>query len=115
MSSRERPPPVVQPLIPCAFSRTLFFPSVCLCIRQKVRDDERSSSSIDSKKKVKFAVILDEKLTRLGGTTGQTTLFASWSQAIQEAIEEKFAPLERHRLVRECTKIGPGILGRLSG
>lgn len=34
-------------------------------------------------------------------------VFTSRSQAIQEAVEEKLARLERSRLARECAKLDP--------
>jgi Arc/MetJ-type ribon-helix-helix transcriptional regulator len=57
--------------------------------------------------KVKVAIRLDEaSLGRLDELVGQS-FFASRSQAIQEAIEEKLTRLDRRRLARECAKLDP--------
>ncbi len=57
--------------------------------------------------KSKVAVSLDvrtlEKLDRLV----EAAVFPSRSQAIQVAVEEKLARLERSRLARECDKLDP--------
>ncbi len=57
--------------------------------------------------KSKVAVSLDvrilEKLDRLV----EAAVFPSRSQAIQVAVEEKLARLERSRLARECAKLDP--------
>ena len=57
--------------------------------------------------KSKVAVSLDvrilEKLDRLV----EAAVFSSRSQAIQVAVEEKLARLERSRLARECAKLDP--------
>ena len=55
----------------------------------------------------KVAISLDEStLDRLDKLVKKQA-FPSRSQAIQEAVEEKLARLERSRLARECTKLDP--------
>jgi len=57
--------------------------------------------------KVKIAITLDEvTLSRVDALVRQS-LFVSRSQAIQQAIEEKLARLDRRRLARECAKLDP--------
>jgi metal-responsive CopG/Arc/MetJ family transcriptional regulator len=57
--------------------------------------------------KAKVAITLDgATLDRVDNLVRQS-LFASRSQAIQGAIEEKLARLERSRLARECAKLDP--------
>ena len=57
--------------------------------------------------KAKVAITLDgATLDRVDNLVRQS-LFASRSQAMQEAIEEKLARLERSRLARECAKLDP--------
>jgi len=57
--------------------------------------------------KAKIAVILDEvTLSRVDALVRQS-LFVSRSQAIQQAIEEKLARLDRRRLASECAKLDP--------
>jgi metal-responsive CopG/Arc/MetJ family transcriptional regulator len=55
----------------------------------------------------KVAISLDEStLDRLDKLV-RRAVFPSRSQAIQEAVEEKLARLERTRLARECAKLDP--------
>ncbi len=55
----------------------------------------------------KVAISLDEStLDRLDRLVKES-VFPSRSQAIQEAVEEKLARLERGRLARECAKLDP--------
>ena len=55
----------------------------------------------------KVAISLDEStLDRLDKLV-QKEVFPSRSQAIQKAVEEKLARLERSRLARECAKMDP--------
>ena len=55
----------------------------------------------------KIAISLDEAtLERLDQLVGKA-VFANRSQAIQEAVEEKLARLDRSRLARECAKLDP--------
>ena len=57
--------------------------------------------------KIKIAIALDpEILTRLDEYVEESE-FPSRSQAVQAAIEEKLARLERTRLARECAKLDP--------
>ena len=57
--------------------------------------------------KAKVAITLDKaSLGRVDKLVRQS-FFASRSQAIQEAIEEKLARLERTRLARESAKLEP--------
>jgi metal-responsive CopG/Arc/MetJ family transcriptional regulator len=57
--------------------------------------------------KMKVAITLDEaSLGRVDELVRQS-LFASRSQAIQAAVEEKLARLDRRRLARECAKLDP--------
>lgn len=55
----------------------------------------------------KVAISLDEStLARLDRLV-ERTVFPNRSQAIQEAVEEKLARLDRSRLARECAKLDP--------
>lgn len=55
----------------------------------------------------KVAISLDEStLHRLDKLVKQA-IFPSRSQAIQSAVDEKLARLERSRLARECAKLDP--------
>jgi len=55
----------------------------------------------------KVAISLEEStLDRLDKLV-RRAVFPSRSQAIQEAVEEKLARLERSRLARECAKLDP--------
>lgn len=57
--------------------------------------------------KSKVAISLDEStLDRLDKLV-QKQVFPSRSQAVQEAVAEKLARLERSRLARECAKLDP--------
>jgi metal-responsive CopG/Arc/MetJ family transcriptional regulator len=57
--------------------------------------------------KAKLAITLDEAtLSRVDKLVRQS-MFASRSQAIQEAVEEKLARLEGSRLARESAKLDP--------
>jgi metal-responsive CopG/Arc/MetJ family transcriptional regulator len=57
--------------------------------------------------KTKVAITLDKaSLGRVDKLVRQS-FFASRSQAIQEAVEEKLARLERSRLARESAKLDP--------
>jgi metal-responsive CopG/Arc/MetJ family transcriptional regulator len=59
--------------------------------------------------KSKVAISLDEStLDRLDKLV-EKAAFASRSQAIQEAVEEKLARLNRGRLARECAKLDPAV------
>lgn len=55
----------------------------------------------------KIAISLDEQLlNRLDELVSQQQ-FASRSRAIQDAVREKLAQLDRTRLARECRKLDP--------
>jgi metal-responsive CopG/Arc/MetJ family transcriptional regulator len=57
--------------------------------------------------KSKVAISLDEStLDRLDKLV-EKAVFTSRSQAIQEAVEEKLARLNRSRLAKECAKLDP--------
>jgi Arc/MetJ-type ribon-helix-helix transcriptional regulator len=57
--------------------------------------------------KSKVAISLDEStLDRLDKLV-EKAAFTSRSQAIQEAVEEKLARLNRSRLAKECAKLDP--------
>jgi metal-responsive CopG/Arc/MetJ family transcriptional regulator len=57
--------------------------------------------------KAKVAITLDEVSLGRVDKLVRESYFASRSQAIQEAIEEKLARLERSRLARESAKLDP--------
>jgi metal-responsive CopG/Arc/MetJ family transcriptional regulator len=55
----------------------------------------------------KIAITLDERmLSRLDALVHERQ-FASRSRAVQEAVREKLARLDRTRLARECAKLDP--------
>ena len=57
--------------------------------------------------RAKVAISLDEStLARLDQLVARA-VFSNRSQAIQEAIEEKLARLEKSRLAQECAKLDP--------
>ncbi len=57
--------------------------------------------------KSKVAISLDEStLTRLD-RLGKKEVFPNRSRAIEEAVKEKLARLERSRLAQECAKLDP--------
>jgi metal-responsive CopG/Arc/MetJ family transcriptional regulator len=57
--------------------------------------------------KSKVAISLDQSaLDRLDKLV-EKSAFTSRSQAIQEAVDEKLARLNRNRLARECAKLDP--------
>ncbi len=55
----------------------------------------------------KIAISLDASTLERLDTLVERAAFPSRSQAIQEAVEEKLARLERGRLARECAKLDP--------
>lgn len=62
----------------------------------------------------KIAISLDEELLgRLDGLV-RKRVFPSRSRAIQAAVEEKIARLERTRLARECAKLDPNLEAALA-
>jgi metal-responsive CopG/Arc/MetJ family transcriptional regulator len=64
--------------------------------------------------KAKVAITLDEASLGRVDMLVRQSFFASRSQAIQEAIEEKLARLERSRLARECAKLDPAFENALA-
>jgi metal-responsive CopG/Arc/MetJ family transcriptional regulator len=58
--------------------------------------------------KAKIAITIDEKIVgRIDRLVKQRT-FANRSQAIEEAMHEKLARLDKSRLARETAKLDPG-------
>ncbi len=55
----------------------------------------------------KVTISLDQNLVRKVDRLVQSRLFASRSQAIQAAVEEKIARLEKTRLAEQCAKLDP--------
>jgi Arc/MetJ-type ribon-helix-helix transcriptional regulator len=59
--------------------------------------------------KSKIAITLERStLERLDALVEQS-MFPNRSRAIEEAVEEKLARLERGRLARECAKLDPAL------
>lgn len=54
---------------------------------------------------VKVAITMDEGLLKHLDRLVKNHLFENRSRAIQEAVSEKLARLERSRLARECAKL----------
>ncbi len=57
--------------------------------------------------KSKIAISLDESTLNRLDKLVQKQVFPSRSQAVQEAVEEKLARLEKSRLAQECAKLDP--------
>jgi metal-responsive CopG/Arc/MetJ family transcriptional regulator len=57
--------------------------------------------------KSKVAISLDESTLNRLDKLVQKQVFPSRSQAVQEAVAEKLARLERSRLAQECAKLNP--------
>jgi metal-responsive CopG/Arc/MetJ family transcriptional regulator len=55
----------------------------------------------------KVAITIEQHLLRRVDTLVRQKAFASRSGAIQQAIAEKLARLDRSRLARECAKLDP--------
>ena len=55
----------------------------------------------------KIAISLDQSTLERLDTLVEQAAFPSRSQAIQEAVEEKLARLDRSRLANECAKLDP--------
>jgi len=55
----------------------------------------------------KVTVSLDQTLVGKVDRLVQSRVFASRSQAIQAAVEEKIARIEKTRLAQECAKLDP--------
>ena len=56
----------------------------------------------------KVAVSIDDRLLRRLDSLVEREVFRSRSEAIQKAVAEKLARLDRGRLARECAKLLPG-------
>jgi Arc/MetJ-type ribon-helix-helix transcriptional regulator len=57
--------------------------------------------------RAKVAISLDESILERIDKLVESAIFPNRSRAIQEAVEEKLARLERSRLARECAKLDP--------
>ena len=57
--------------------------------------------------RAKVAISLDESTLERLDRLVERAVFSNRSQAIQEAVEEKLARIERSRLARECAKLDP--------
>jgi metal-responsive CopG/Arc/MetJ family transcriptional regulator len=57
--------------------------------------------------RAKVAISLDESTLERLDKLVKRAVFSNRSQAIQEAVEEKLARMERSRLARECAKLDP--------
>ena len=57
--------------------------------------------------RAKVAISLDESTLERLDKLVERAVFSTRSQAIQEAVEEKLARIERGRLARECAKLDP--------
>ena len=57
--------------------------------------------------RAKVAISLDESTLERLDKLVERAVFSNRSQAIQEAVEEKLARMERSRLARECAKLDP--------
>ena len=57
--------------------------------------------------RAKVAISLDETTLERLDKLVERAVFSNRSQAIQEAVEEKLARMERSRLARECAKLDP--------
>ena len=55
----------------------------------------------------KVAISLDESILNRLDKLVRKQIFPNRSQAIQEAVEEKLARLEKSRLAQECAKLDP--------
>ena len=55
----------------------------------------------------KVAITIDEDLLRRLDYLVKNRVFENRSRAIQEAVAEKLARLERSRLAQECAKLDP--------
>ena len=57
--------------------------------------------------RAKVAISLDQSTLERLDKLVERAVFSNRSQAIQEAVEEKLARMERSRLARECAKLDP--------
>ena len=58
--------------------------------------------------KAKIAITIDEKIVGRIDRLVKQRAFANRSQAIEEAMHEKLARLDKSRLARETAKLDPG-------
>jgi len=58
--------------------------------------------------KAKIAITIDEKIVARIDRLVKQRAFANRSQAIEEAMHEKLARLDKSRLARETAKLDPG-------
>jgi metal-responsive CopG/Arc/MetJ family transcriptional regulator len=55
----------------------------------------------------KIAITIEKDLlTRLDRLV-KSKVFPNWSEAVQDAVEEKLARIDHRRLVQECAKLDP--------
>jgi len=57
--------------------------------------------------RAKVAISLEESILERLDKLVERAVFSNRSQAIQEAVKEKLARMERSRLARECAKLDP--------
>lgn len=57
----------------------------------------------------KVAITLEEKTLRRLDSLVRQEVFPNRSQAIQAAVDEEQARLDRNRLARECAKLDPAV------
>jgi metal-responsive CopG/Arc/MetJ family transcriptional regulator len=57
--------------------------------------------------RAKVAISLEESTLERLDKLVERAVFSNRSQAIQKAVEEKLARMERSRLARECAKLDP--------
>ena len=55
--------------------------------------------------KIKIAITLEESIVETVDSWVRKNLFPNRSRAIQEAIKDKLAKIERRRLAYECSKL----------
>ena len=56
---------------------------------------------------LKIAISIDDKILRRLDRLVKSNVFPNRSKAIQDAVAEKLARLERSRLAQECAKLDP--------
>ena len=56
----------------------------------------------------KVAITIDQNLLKRLDYLFKTNIFTNRSKAIQEAVADKLASMERSRLARECAKLDSG-------
>ena len=57
----------------------------------------------------KIAITIDDKLLKQLDLIVKSKLYPNRSKAVQEAVAEKLARLEKTRLAQECAKLDPEI------